>query len=264
MAEPILVAIDDAIATITINRPDRLNAMDSLAHLQLSEALDRLADDPAVRAIILTGAGQKAFSVGRDLKELAEVEKMDAVSRSEVEDRWAKITRLTDRFDYPKPIIARVQGLALGGGFELALACDLIIASQSASFAMPEPRRGLIPFAGGVHRLPRHIPLKTAMGYLLTGRSMSAARAYELGLVNEVVPDDKLDEVIAGWIADIIACAPLSIRSIKQCVSDGLGLPLADAMKATYPAEEARKTSQDTLEGPRAFAEKRPPRWTGR
>lgn len=264
MAEPILVAINDTIATVTINRPDRLNAMDSLAHLQLSEALDRLADDPTVRAIILTGAGPKAFSVGRDLKELSQVEEMDAASRSRIEERWSKITRLTDRFDYPKPIIARVQGLALGGGFELALACDLIIASQSASFAVPEARRGLIPFAGGVHRLPRQIPTKVAMGYLLTGRSMSAARAYELGLVNEVVPDDQLDAAVAAWIADIIACAPLSIRSIKQCVSAGLGLPLADAMAAVYPAEETRKTSEDAIEGPRAFTEKRPPRWTGR
>ena len=263
MSEPILVAIDDGIATVTINRADRLNAMDSRAHLALSQALDRLADDAAVRMIILTGAGDKAFSVGRDLKELAEVEEMGAEARSVVDARWAKITRLTDRFDYPKPIIARVQGLALGGGFELALACDLIVASESASFAMPEARRGLIPFAGGVHRLPRQIPPKAAMGYLLTGRSMSAARAYELGLVNEVVPADQLDDAIARWIADIIACAPLSIRSIKQCVSEGLGLPLADAMAAAYPAEEARKASQDAVEGPRAFTEKRPPRWTG-
>ncbi|MFZ2979755.1 MAG: enoyl-CoA hydratase-related protein, partial [Sphingobium sp.] len=116
----------------------------------------------------------------------------------------------------------------------------------------------------GVHRLPRQIPLKAAMGYLLTGRSMSAQRAFALGLVSEVVPATELDSVVAGWAADIIACAPLAIRAIRQCVATGIGRPLGEAMAATYPAEEIRKTSQDSIEGPRAFAEKRAPQWTGR
>lgn len=257
MGEPVLLDVAGAVATLTINRPERMNAMDSHAHLALSDALDRVAADEAVRVVVLTGAGDRAFSAGRDLKELAEGD------TPEIAARWARITRLTDRFDYPKPVIARVNGLALGGGFELALACDVVVAADSAGFALPEPRRGLIPFAGGVHRLPRQLPLKTAMGYLLTGRSMSAARAYELGLVNEVVSLDRLDEAVAGWVADMLACAPLALAAIRESVAMGLALPLREAMAATYPAEERRKTSDDTREGPRAFAEKRAPRWTG-
>ncbi|WP_375395692.1 enoyl-CoA hydratase-related protein [uncultured Sphingomonas sp.] len=257
MAEPILVESAGGVATITINRPERMNAMDSHAHLALSEALDRIAADDTIRVVVLTGAGDKAFSAGRDLKELA------ADANPEIDARWRRITRLTDRFDYPKPIIARVAGVALGGGFELALACDIIVAADTACFAVPEPKRGLIPFAGGVHRLPRQLPLKTAMGYLLTGRDMSAARAYDLGLVNEVVPLDRLDAAVAGWTADILACAPLAIRAIRQAAMTGLGQPLPEAMAATYEAEERRKASSDSIEGPRAFAEKRPPRWAG-
>ncbi len=136
--------IAGAVATLTINRPERMNAMDSHGHLALSEALDRVAADEQVRVAVLTGAGDRAFSAGRDLKELAEA----AEDPAETAARWARVTRLTDRFDYPKPIIARVNGVAMGGGFELALACDVIVASDSASFALPEPKRGLIPFAG--------------------------------------------------------------------------------------------------------------------
>ena len=257
MEPPLLVDIADGVARLTINRPDRLNAMDSHAHLALSRALDACAVDPAVRVIVLTGAGARAFSVGRDLHEMADADD------PAIADRWQHVTRLTDRFDYPKPIIARVRGHALGGGFEIAMACDIIVASEDAGFGLPEPRRGLIPFAGGVHRLPRQIPLKVAMGHLLTGRSMSAARAYALGLVNELVPAESLDAAVDAWVADIIACAPLAIRSIKQSVASGMGHPLAEAMAATNPAEEIRKASRDSIEGPRAFAEKRPPIWSG-
>jgi len=261
MTEPVLLDISGPVARLTINRPERMNAMDSAAHLALSEALDHLAGDEAVRVIILTGAGERAFSAGRDLKELAA--DLTGEERAVIDDRWARTTRLTDRFDYPKPIIAAVRGVAFGGGFEIALACDLIIASEDARFALPEPRRGLIPFAGGVHRLPRAIPRHAAMGYLLTGREMSARRAYELGLVNEVVAPVALIATAEKWAADIVACAPLAIASIRQCVARGLSLPLCDAMALDYPAETLRRTSEDSIEGPRAFAERRPPRWTG-
>ncbi|HSJ78160.1 MAG TPA: enoyl-CoA hydratase-related protein [Erythrobacter sp.] len=255
---PLRTEIRDSVGYLTINRPAVLNAMDSHAHLALSQALDALAANDVVRVIVLTGAGERAFSVGRDLRELSE-----GSDKADVAERWSRVTRLTDRFDYPKPIIARVAGYALGGGFELALACDIIVAADTASFALPEVRRGLIPFAGGVHRLPRQMSLKTAMGYMLSGRSMSALRAYELGLVNEVVPLEALDDAVAGWTRDLIAGAPLSIRSIKQCVAMGSGLALPDAMEADYPAELTRLASADAEEGPRAFAQKRAPRWTG-
>ncbi|WP_422058136.1 enoyl-CoA hydratase-related protein [Sphingomonas sp.] len=258
-APPLLIETRDQVAYLTINRPAVLNAMDSAAHLALSEALDVCAADDAVRVVVLTGAGDRAFSVGRDLKELSDPAMAAAASA-----RWSRVTRLTDRFDYPKPIVARVNGYALGGGFELALACDLIVASAGATFALPEVRRGLIPFAGGVHRLPRQLPLKTAMGYLLTGRHMTAQRAFELGLVNQVVPAEALDAAISEWVDDLIAGAPLSIRSIRQCVAQGSALPLADAMAAPYSAEQVRLASSDAVEGPLAFAQKREPRWTGR
>lgn len=262
MADPILSQIDGPVARLTINRPERMNAMDSSAHLAFSEALDLLAADDSVRVIIVTGAGERAFSAGRDLKELAA--DVSDEERRIIADRWARTTRLTDRFEYPKPVIAAVRGVAFGGGFEIAMSCDLIIASEDAQFALPEPKRGLIPFAGGVHRLPRAIPHHVALGYLLTGRSMSAQRAYELGLVNEVVPADALLATAEQWAADIVACAPLAIASIRQCVARGISLPLSDAMAHDYPAETVRRDSQDSVEGPRAFAERRPPRWTGR
>ncbi|MEZ5956346.1 MAG: enoyl-CoA hydratase-related protein [Hyphomonadaceae bacterium] len=258
---PLLVSRAGAVVTLTINRPERLNAMDSVAHLALSEALDTFAEDASVRVLVLTGAGSRAFSVGRDLKELSAT--LSEREQDEIDARWQRITRLTDRFDYPKPIIARVQGLALGGGFELALACDIVVATEGATFALPEAQRGLIPFAGGVHRLPRQIPERTALGMMLTGRSIDAARALQLGLINEVTATELIDEAVERWTQEIVAAAPLSVRAIKQCVALGAGRPLHEAIAAAYPAEEARKISRDSQEGPRAFAEKRAPVWRG-
>lgn len=261
--DPILYQVDGHVATLTINRPQAMNSMDSLAHLALSQALDQIAADDMVRVVVLTGSGDRAFSAGRDLKEISLEPDMSAEARGALTARWRQVRRLTDRHDFFKPIIARVNGLALGGGFELALACDIIVAAEHATFALPEPKRGLIATAGGVHRLPRQLPLKTAMGMLLTGRSLSAARALELGLVNEVVPQSDIDAVVAAWVGDILECAPLAIQSTKQCAMTGLGSTLRDAMGATYTIEEQRKTSADSREGPRAFAAKRKPVWAG-
>lgn len=252
------------VARLTINRPQALNAMDSHAHFALSEALDVCEADEDIRIIVLTGAEDRAFCVGRDLKELAAEATMTDAERAALADRWSRTRRLTDRHDFTKPIVGRINGLALGGGFEIALACDILIAVDSARFGLPEPLRGLIPFAGGVHRLPRQIPLKVAMGYLLTGRQMDAARAFDLGIVNAVVPASMLDAEVDRWVADILACAPLAFRAIKQCVMSGLDHPLSDAMRGDYPFETARQASADSQEGPRAFAEKRKPIWTGR
>jgi enoyl-CoA hydratase/carnithine racemase len=171
---------------------------------------------------------------------------------------------LTSRYDLFKPIIARVNGFALGGGLEMALACDIIIAAEHAELGLPEPRRGLIAGAMGVHRLPRHVPLKAAMGHMLTGRHMSARRAYELGLATEVVPMAQLDEAVDAMVRDIVRCAPLSVRATKQAALEGLRLPLDEAGVATYEWEMRRRRSADAIEGPRAFAEKRTPNWTGK
>ncbi|NPD66553.1 enoyl-CoA hydratase [Lichenicola cladoniae] len=263
-APPVLIVQDGAVARLTINRPLALNAMDSHAHLALSNALTACEGDDTIRVIVLSGAGEKAFSAGRDLKEIAAERGLDPAGRAELAARWSAVRRLTDRQDITKPILARVRGIAFGGGFEIALACDLIIAAEDARFALPEPRRGLIPTAGGVHRLPRQLPMKAAMGLLLTGRELDAAGAHALGLVNAVVPVAELDAEVDRWIADILACAPLSLRAIKQCVAEGLGRPLSAALAAHYPLEAVRQGSDDAREGPRAFAAKRAPVWTGR
>ena len=171
---------------------------------------------------------------------------------------------MNERWYFPKPVIAKVNGFALGGGLELALGCDIIVAADHAELGLPEPRRGLLAGGVGVHRLPRQIGLKVAMGYLLTGRHMSAARAYELGLVNQVVPAADLDATVALWVQDILRCAPLAVRATKEAAMRGLDKPLNEAQVTEYEWETRRRQSADALEGPRAFAEKRSPNWQGR
>ena len=245
---------------MTLNRPEVLNAMDLRMHAELAEVWDDFEADDDLWVAVLSGAGSRAFCVGQDLKEVAaRGQGAPSTFGSRGKPGWP---RLTERFELTKPIVAKVRGYALGGGFELALACDIIVASADATFALPECRLGLIPGAGGVFRLTRQLPSKTAMGYLLTGRSMTAQRAFELGLVNEVVATEGLDDCVAGWVADIAACAPLSVRAIKEAAAKSATLPLEEAFAARYPAEDRRMHSADAIEGPRAFAEKRPPRWT--
>ncbi|MEU5527848.1 enoyl-CoA-hydratase DpgD [Micromonospora chersina] len=254
----------DHVARVTLDRPEVLNAMDLRMHAELAEVWDDVEADDDVRVVVLTGAGDRAFSVGQDLRERARLD-ADGVPPSSFGSRgqpgWP---RLTERFDLSKPVLARVDGYALGGGFELALACDLVVASDRAVFALPEPRLGLVPGAGGAFRLSRQVPLKAAMGYLLTGRRMDAGTAYALGLVNEVVPAAQLDRCVAGWVADLLACAPLALRAIKQAVLGSLDRPLPEAFAGRYGWEERRRASRDAVEGPRAFAEKRAPVWLGR
>lgn len=248
---------------ICINRPEVRNALAPSTYYQLSLALDELENDSTLWVGVLTGAGEQAFSAGRDLKQLAAMTEATKVQKEDEARLWRDIKRLTDRFDFSKPLVARLNGSAYGGGLELALACDIIVAADHAELALPEPRRGLIATAGGVHRLPRQIGLKPAMGYLLTGRSMSAKRGYELGLINQVVAAEELDDAVASWVNDILACAPLAVRSTKACAMQGLDFPLREAMARQYEAESIRQRSQDSVEGPRAFAQKQQPRWLG-
>lgn len=255
--------ISGNVATVRINRPDVRNALHPAAFFELSEAFDQIEQDDAIWLGVLTATGDVAFSAGRDLKRLALTAQNEA-ERQRDEDLMSRSTRLTDRFNFPKPMIARLNGSAYGGGLELALACDIVVAADHVRLGLPEPRRGLIAKAGGLHRLARQIPLKQAMGYLLTGRDMSAQRAAELGLINDVVATDQLDQTVQQWVDDILACAPLAVRATKEAVMRGLDVPLAEAVGQTYPAEERRLASIDAVEGPRAFAEKRKPVWQGK
>ena len=172
---------------------------------------------------------------------------------------------LTSRFDLHKPVIAAVNGVAMGGGFEIALACDLIIASDQAKFALPEPKVGLAALAGGLNRLPRQIGPKRALGMILTGRHVSPQEGVELGFVNEVVTADQLMDAAMRWAKLILECAPLSIRASKDVVYKSLdSASLQDAMEASYDSVKAMVGSSDFVEGPKAFAEKRAPNWQGK
>jgi crotonobetainyl-CoA hydratase len=246
------------ITIVTLNRPEVMNAMHSPAHFELHRAFDEFAADPEQWIAIVTGAGDKAFSAGNDLKWQA----------AGGQRGWDKsgFAGLTERFDCDKPIIAAVNGVAMGGGFEIALACDLIIASENAVFALPEPRVGLAALAGGLHRLPRQIGLKRAMGMILTGRHVSAREGLELGFVNEVVSQGQALAAAERWANMILQNGPMSIRASKQTINKGLGVSLEQAMagQRDYPAVRALAASEDYIEGPKAFAEKRAPQWQGR
>jgi dehydration protein DpgD len=253
------------VARVTLDRPEVLNAMDLRTHEELAEVWDDFEADDDMWVAVLSGAGDRAFSVGQDLKELAALTRAGqgrpATFGSAGRPGWP---RLTERFDLAKPLVAKVRGYALGGGFELALACDIVVAATDATFGLPEARHGLMAGAGGVFRLTRQAPWKAAMGHLLTGRPMSAGRAFELGLVNEVVPGDELDECVDGWVDDVLRCAPLAVRAIKEAAGRSATLPLESAFTERYVWEERRMHSRDAAEGPLAFAEKREPRWEGR
>jgi dehydration protein DpgD len=256
-------AKEHRVARVTLDRPDVLNAMDVRMHEELAEIWDDVEADDEIRVVVLTGAGDRAFSVGQDLKERARHDAGGAPASTFGSRGYPGWPRLTERFDLSKPVVARIDGYALGGGFELALACDLLIASDRSVFGLPEARLGLVPGAGGVFRLVRQMPQKVAMGYLLTGRRFDAATAYRFGLVNELVPADRLDACVDSWVSDLVASAPLSVRAIKEAALRSVDLPLDAAFTTTYRWEERRRASADAVEGPRAFAEKRAPTWSG-
>lgn len=252
--------VDGRVLTVTINRPERMNALHWMANEELAAVFDEFVADPELWVAIITGAGDRAFSAGNDLKYQAQ-----EAGGEMRPGPAAGFGGLTARYDNTKPVIAAVNGVAMGGGFEIALACDLIVASTNAVFALPEPKVGLAALAGGMHRLPRQIGLKRAMGMMLTGRRVGAEEGEHLGFVNEVVAPDALMTAARRWADAIVECAPLSVRATKQVAMDGLrhGL-IEDAMAEKYPAVGALFKSEDFVEGPLAFAEKRPPNWKGR
>ena len=250
------------LTVVTIDRPDVMNCLHPAANAELAEVFDDFVSDPAQWVAIITGAGEKAFCAGNDLKFTAK-----AMLRGEsIKVPLTGFAGLTSRFDRNKPVIAAVNGLAMGGGFEIALACDLIIAADTATFALPEPKVGLVALAGGLLRLPQQIGLKQAMHMVLTGRKVSAAEGEMLGFVNQVTSADQLMGEARRCANEILANSPMSIRASMEIVRKGLDeASLAEAYvnQRSYPALRALYKSDDVREGPLAFAEKRAPRWKG-
>ena len=248
--------VSNGVARVTLDRPDRLNALDRAAEAALGEVWERIEGDAGIRCAVLTGAG-RAFCAGADMKE----EGVDGLEYWAGAGPWgfggiARGGRLS------VPLIARVNGPALGGGFEMVLGCDLVVASEEAVFGLPEPRVGRVPLDARV-TLARLIPRALALSVLLTGRRIGAKEALGYGLVNQAVPADALDAAVDSWVAEILACAPLSLKAIKRSVYDTAPMGLAEARNARLPALIAALRSRDADEGVLAFREKRPPVWTG-
>ena len=253
------LTIENHVATVTLSRPNAMNAVDSATRDELLEIWSSLEANTDVRVIVFTGEGDRAFCVGADLKEPGRYGL----------DYWAHPTPggfggIALRETLNIPVIARVNGYALGGGFEMVLGADIIVAVDDAKFGLPEPRVGHIPLDGGAVLLQRQIPYRHAMGMLMTGRHISAREALTMGLINEVAPRAELDEAVGRWVKDILACAPTSLRAIKQCARLTSTLTPVEAQRARLPALIEALEAEDSEEGVRAFREKRAPVWSGR
>jgi enoyl-CoA hydratase len=258
--EHILLDRDGAVAIVTLNRPKQLNALSQAVLGEIDAALDELAADDAVRVIILTGSGDRAFAAGADIGELAQL--ASATQGRILASRSHHLGR--KMADLHKPIIAAINGFALGGGLELALACDIRLASESAQLGLPEVTLGIIPGWGGTQRLPRLVGPAMAKLLMMSGERIDAAEAHRLGIVERVYPQAELLNAARELAQKLAGMPPLSIAAIKQAVNRGLNMALDDAnmYEAGLFAELA--TTQDCKEGTRAFLEKRKPEWQGR
>ncbi|WP_425228902.1 crotonase/enoyl-CoA hydratase family protein [Sphingomonas sp.] len=255
----VLVTRDGHVTVITINRPDARNAINLAVSLGIGDALAAADADPEVRAVIVTGAGDQAFSAGADLKALSRGEAIGPDDERRTRGFAGIVSHAIG-----KPLIAAVNGSALGGGTEIVLSCDLAIAAGTASFGLPEVKRGLFAAAGGVFRLPRQIPHKIAMAMILTGDPIDAAQALALGLVNAVVPAAELQAAAMALAQRIAANAPLSVQASKRIARGIVDGRIADeeaAWSANTAAVRTVMRSADAREGPLAFAQKRAPVW---
>ena len=257
--ETIRYAAADGVAVVTLDRPQVLNAMNEAMRRELTRCFEGLVADEQVRAVVVTGAGARAFSAGADVREF--VEPLVPV-RFREQRRRLDFRLAMDRC--PQPLVAAINGYALGGGLELALACDIRVAAADARLGLTETTLGIIPGGGGTQRLPRLVGRGKALELILTGARIDAAEALRIGLVERVAPAGQALAVATELAREIAARAPLATRYAKEAVVKGLELPLADGLRLENDLSTLLRTTEDRLEGARAFLEKRPPRWTGR
>jgi crotonobetainyl-CoA hydratase len=260
-ADRVTLTIEDHVATVVIDRQHVLNAVDAAAWARLNDIWAQLEQDASVRAVVITGAGNRAFCTGADMSAAA-------VDQTGLQ-YWAGLDPngfggLSLRTTLDVPVIARVNGYALGGGMEMVLGADIVVAADTARFGLTEPRVGRLALDGGIHQLVRRVPYTQAMGLLLTGRKAGAAEMQSMGLVNEVVQAAQLDDAVQRWVDQILACAPTSVRAVKQMVTQAAHLTAREARGLRLPALMAALDSEDSVEGVLAFQEKRAPVWPGR
>jgi enoyl-CoA hydratase len=261
--EAILFEVREQIAFVTFNRPESMNAINRLMARELIEVCKQIEDDNGIRVAIFTGAGERAFSAGMDLKERTE----DSVSFIERRNRKLTATIYTQSraiAAMTKPTIAAIRGYCVGGGLEMALACDIRVAAEDAKLGLTEVKRGLIPGAGGTQRLPRAVGVAKALEICLTGDTVSGADALRLGLVNAAVPAGDVVKAAADLGGRILKGAPMSVMFIKEAIKKGVELSLEEGLRLEADLSALVGTTEDSKEGPRAFAEKRAPVWKGK
>jgi enoyl-CoA hydratase len=257
--ETILYGVEEQVATITLNRPDVLNAQNDALRRELTEVFGALVTDDDVKVAVITGAGDRAFSAGADIREFVE-----PASPTQLRERRKRIDYRAAMDRCPQPIIAAINGFALGGGLELALACDIRIAADSAQLGLTEINLAIIPGGGGTQRLPRLVGRGKALEMILTGARIPAAEALRIGLVERVVPAGEALAAATELARTIAAKAPIALRYAKESVVKGLGMSLEDGLRLEGDLSTLLRTTEDRLEGAKAFLEKRKPRWTGK
>lgn len=257
--QTLLFEVKDGVAVVTINRPDKLNALNDQVMAELADAAERIATDPAIRGAILTGAGPKSFVAGADISDLAKQGPFDGKARAM---RGQGVLRRLETCG--KPVIAAVNGFALGGGCELAMACHIRIASENAKFGQPEVKLGIAPGYGGTQRLPRLVGKGVAMQLILTADMIDAAEAYRIGLVNKVVPANELMAETEKMLRGILSMGPLAVRLSMEAIDHGLEMTLDEGLLLEANHFGLLAATQDTKEGLSAFLEKRPAKFTGK